>query len=118
MILVLRDILLIAVVLATAAASEPAQPGEVDLGSGPGGLLVRGGDQAQVVDPGRGRRGRGGLGDGPGHVPAGGERGGRGRRRCPPGTPRWPAGPRPLTPAPPPPPPGPGGARSAFLPPG
>src|SRR5260370_1090101 len=54
LLLVLLVLLLLAVVLATAAASEPAQPGEVDLGSGPGGLLGRGGDQAQVVDAGLG----------------------------------------------------------------
>src|SRR6266581_364436 len=62
-------------VLAGFAAGEPAQGGEVDLGSGAGGLLVRGGDQAQVVDPGRGRVRAGGLRDGAVHVPAGDERG-------------------------------------------
>src|SRR5216684_1131273 len=52
-----------------------AQSGEVDLGSGAGGLLVRGGDHAEVVDPGRGRVRAGGLRDGAVHVAAGDERG-------------------------------------------
>src|SRR5260370_29218903 len=75
LLLVLLVLLLLAVVLATAAASEPAQPGEVDLGSGPGGLLVRGGDQAQAVDPGRGRRRLGVLWGGPRRLAARGAAG-------------------------------------------
>src|SRR5215510_6023880 len=52
------------------------QPGEVDLGAGAGFLVVRGGDHAQVVDPGRVRRGRRGRGDGLVDVPADHERDG------------------------------------------
>ncbi len=61
--------------LAGFAGGEPAQSGEVDLGSGAGGLLVRGGDQAQVVDAGGVRVGAGGLGHGAVHVAAGDKRG-------------------------------------------
>ena len=51
------------------------ESGEVDLGSGAGGLLVGGGDQAEVVDAGGVRVRAGGLGDGAVHVAAGDERG-------------------------------------------
>src|SRR5487761_377590 len=50
------------------------QPGEVDRRAGAGFLVVGGGDHAQVVDPGRVRRGRRGRGDGTVHVPADHER--------------------------------------------
>src|SRR5258708_5098775 len=53
------------------AAGELAEPGEVDLGAGAGLFVVGGGDQAEVVDAGSGRRGAGGLRDGAVHVPAG-----------------------------------------------
>ena len=51
-------------------AAEHGQPGEVDLRAGAGLLVVGGGDQAEVVDPGRRRAGPGGLGNGAVHVPA------------------------------------------------
>ena len=60
--------------LAWFAAGELAELGEVDLRPGAGLLVVGGGDQAQVVDAGGVRLGRGGLRHGPVHVPAGDER--------------------------------------------
>src|SRR6185437_7456899 len=57
-------------VFPVAARGELAEPGEVDLRAGAGFLVVSGGDQAEVVDPGRGRRGPGSLGDRAVHVPA------------------------------------------------
>src|SRR5579859_5345281 len=66
---------LVLLVLA-AAGGEHAQLREVDLRPGAGLLVMGGGDQAQVVDTGRGGLGPGRLRDGPVHVPAGDERGG------------------------------------------
>src|SRR6266566_8933385 len=66
---------LLLLLLVAVAAGELAEPGEVDLRAGAGLLLVRGGDQAEVVDPGRRRFGAGGLGHRPVDVPAGDERG-------------------------------------------
>src|SRR5487761_1784603 len=62
----------IAVVLA--GLRQHLQPGEVDRRAGAGFLVVRGGDHAEVVDPGGVRRGRRGRGDGAVHVTADHER--------------------------------------------
>src|SRR5215469_7361442 len=60
-------------VLPVLRAGEQVQLGEVDRRAGAGLLVVRGGDHAEVVDPGRVRRGRG-RGDGAVHVTADHER--------------------------------------------
>src|SRR3974390_3487295 len=61
-------------VLLVRRAGEHLRVGEVDRLSGAGLLVVRGGDHAEVVDPGRVRRGRGRGLDGAGHVTADHER--------------------------------------------
>src|SRR5579859_2605525 len=57
-----------------AGRRQHLQPGEVDRRAGAGFLIVGGGDQAEVVDPGRVRRRRRRRGDGAVHVPADHER--------------------------------------------
>src|SRR6266536_2184955 len=65
---------LVIAVLPVLRAGQHGQPGEVDPGAGAGFLVVRGGDHAEVVDPGRVRRRRRRRGDGAVHVPADHER--------------------------------------------
>src|SRR5579863_9133661 len=65
---------LVTAALPVLCAREHLQPGEVDRRAGAGFLVVGGGDHAEVVDPGRVRRGRRGRGDGAVHVPADHER--------------------------------------------
>src|SRR5262249_17338842 len=65
---------LVIAVLLVLRAGQDGQLGEVDRRAGAGLLVVGGGDHAEVVDPGRVRRGRGRGLDGAVHVPADDER--------------------------------------------
>src|SRR5437868_12565956 len=64
----------LAIAILLPAAGLGRQLGEVDRRAGAGLLVVGGGDQAEIVDPGRVRRRRRRRGDGTVHVPADHER--------------------------------------------